>query len=409
MNSILNSRVSRIFTLPKFSLKQIAIFDRCKPYLRGLVAFLLVLFIIFGVFLINQGLRLRITSTGLQWQISAKNNILSPNKELINTLQGNYNQLVTDKASLAATLVIQNDKLAETTKNLEAKNQEYNKLNDENTKAKADIEAKAKELEQKNKDLESKAGEVNGLNNAKDNLQNQKTTLESQKATLERQKKDLEKTIASGNFSQARIPTKPTLPSPQTKVFTPPGPNNSSRTVTVIYFWFATSEGYGALCSGELNSAKTVITTVTHCQNNAPKNPDRVMYRNIPVNSPDIFAVYTQSFNINFGDNNYKIISVDKGIVNASYDTRTNGHCYTGSNTCNEILVKTSTTLGEGNSGSTVYDPSGRFVGVLSGGFEESRCPLIAVGNLPPQGGNRSCSTSIIIALDGGYSVFARS
>ena len=409
MNTTLNSRVSRIFTLPKFGPKQIAIFDRCKPYLRGLATFLLVLTIIFGIFLINQGLRLRITSSGVQWQISAKNNILSPNNQLINTLQNNHNQLATDKASLIATLTTQNDKLAETTKNLEAKNQEYNKLAAENAKVKADIEAKSKELEQKNKDLESKTGEVSGLNNAKNNLQNQKASLESQKATLERQKKDLEKTIASGNFSQARIPTKPTLPSPQTKVFNPPGPNNSSRTVTVIYFWFATSEGYGALCSGELNSAKTVITTVTHCQNNAPKNPDRVMYRNIPVDSPDIFAVYTESFNVNFGDNNYKIVSVDKGIVNASYDSRTNGHCYAGSNICNEILLKTSTSLGEGNSGSTVYDPSGRFVGVLSGGFEESRCALIAVGNLPPQGGNRSCSTSIIIALDGGYSAFARS
>jgi hypothetical protein len=352
---------------------------KTKNIVFYIIAFLLILLIITMSLLIlfaKDGVRIRFDN-GLfgstKTQIATQNTVFSPQNQPINELQEIKNKFQNEAGELKVSLNLKIDELNQALSESK-KDKEANKnLTDELNKLKEEITNKGKELE---------------------TLNTNKSNLEAQKKQLENKNKELEKTISVANFNKT-IKPKETIVVKQENELKVPKSNNVTKTVNVIYFWFRL-EGTqtGALCSGMTQG--NVILTVSHCQSNKPAS-DIVLSRSLL--EEDIVPVYQETLTANFNDGKFKIFTVDKGVVNGFYNKY--NYCQVGK--CEFIYLDTEQLVGEGNSGSPLYDPAGNFVGVLSGGFNEVQCPSIKVGLLANNEGVRNCSTDISFAVDKSY------
>ena len=128
---------------------------------------------------------------------------------------------------------------------------------------------------------------------------------------------------------------------------------NKVTQITAVFYQNKTTN---ATCSGILNSGK--IITIAHClDSNIALNDEKV----IEIDAENHEMLITKNYNLeNLEKNVYYVASVDKGLVKGY------GKPIPNCSDCPNLFLKLENFLGEGNSGSGVYDWNGKYIGSLS-------------------------------------------
>jgi multidrug efflux pump subunit AcrA (membrane-fusion protein) len=280
--------------------------------------------------------------------------------KIIAQIQGQFNEVTTEKQDLQTKYNQDTTNLQDTIKQKDQQILDLTKKLDDTTNT---ANQKQKALDDSKAELEATKADLKKVKAAKE------AAIKIRQAQIAEQQKQTQEKQTNTNLNQL--------------------PVASSISARAIYYVAEGQIGSGQSvksCSGQLIG--TTIRTVNHCNGGKDITHDPAV--NVPLGNKEILIDTPLSVTPQKGL--YYIMSADKGVVSAKEEFDSIG-LYPGA-ILSLILTQP---LGEGNSGSAIYDWTGKYVGALSVGLgTEFKCPIIPVPNYVSLGDQeRFCSYKI--------------